>query len=75
MKALLTIGCALVLAGIVLLINGGFSFTEMKKDTRLDYIHMLRPSERGSFPKVPVIAGALILGGLGLAILGARAED
>ncbi|MEG9432206.1 DUF3185 domain-containing protein [Terriglobus sp. ADX1] len=73
MKGLTIVGVVLVLAGIITLVTGGFSFKEKKQDAKLGPIQVSHTEEH-SFPIGPVVSGVLIVAGLGLAVAGARSK-
>ena len=73
MKGLVIVGVVLILAGILSLVTGGFSFKEKKQDAKLGPIQVSHTEEH-SFPIGPVVSGVLIVAGLGLAVAGARSK-
>ncbi|SEC57447.1 DUF3185 domain-containing protein [Terriglobus roseus] len=71
MKALVVVGVVLILAGVASLVTGGFSFTHQKKDVDAGPIQISHESTK-HVPVGPIVAGVLIVCGLGLTVVGAK---
>ena len=56
-------GIVLIIAGIVALIYGGFSYTHQKKVVDIGPIEA-RTTERETFPVPPIAGGAAVLAGI-----------
>lgn len=71
MRATTIIGILLIVAGVLALAYGGFSFTRREKVIDLGPIEATRTS-RETVPLPPILGGAAIVGGIALLVVGAR---
>ncbi|HET7511213.1 MAG TPA: DUF3185 domain-containing protein [Chthoniobacterales bacterium] len=72
MKPTGIIGIILIVAGIIALAYGGFSFKEHKKDVDIGPVQ-IGHTEKHSVPIPPIAGGAAIAAGIVLVIVGRRA--
>ena len=73
MKGLTIVGVVLILAGIIGLITGGFSFSHQKKDVDAGPIQISHESTK-HVPVSPIISGVAIVAGLALVVTGAKSR-
>lgn len=70
MKPALIVGIILVVAGVVSLALGGFTYTERESVVQVGPLEV-SAQEKKRFPISPAAAGVIIAGGLVLVIVGA----
>ena len=73
MKGLVIVGVVLILAGVLGLVSGGFSFSHQKKDVSAGPIQISHESTKQG-PVSPIISGVVIVLGLGLVVTGAKSR-
>ncbi len=71
MRGLLIVGVVLILAGVLGLVSGGFSFSHQKKDVSAGPIQISHESTK-HVPMSPAVCGVVIVLGLGLVVTGAK---
>jgi hypothetical protein len=71
MKPGAVVGALLILAGIIMLSVGGFSFTSQERVADVGPIEVTAERER-SVPLPPILAGLAIVGGLALIVTSRR---
>jgi drug/metabolite transporter (DMT)-like permease len=71
MKPGAVVGALLILAGIIMLAVGGFSFTSRERVADVGPIEVTAERER-SVPLPPILAGLAIVGGLALIVTSRR---
>ena len=71
MKTTMVLGILLVIAGMLVLIYQGFSYTDRDKVLDIGPIEA-HTETRKTVPISPVVGGIALVGGLGFILLGAR---
>lgn len=73
MKPLVIVGIILIVAGVVALAYGGFSFTTTEKVAEIGPLKLEKEKQRGvAIP--PILGGAALVGGVVLVIVGSRSR-
>ena len=73
MKPVTIIGIVLILLGIVGFALGGFSFTHEKKVVDMGPVQ-INHKQTETVPIPPVLSAIALIGGIGLAVVGARSK-
>jgi len=71
MKASVIVGIVLIVAGVLALAYGGFSYTREKEVLDLGPIEATAET-RETVPLPPILGGAAIIGGIALVVVGSR---
>ena len=73
MKPIVIVGIILIIAGVVALAYGGFSFTTTEKVAEIGPLKLEKEKTKGvAIP--PIIGGAALVAGVALVIVGARSR-
>lgn len=73
MKPITIVGIVLIILGIIGFSLGGFSFTHQKKDVDLGPLQISHQQTK-TVPIPPLLSVIVLVGGIGLAVAGARAR-
>jgi hypothetical protein len=73
MKGTQILGIVLIVAGVLLLAYGGFSYTKREKVLDVGPIEATAEQHK-TVPVPPIIGGAAIIGGIALLVVGSRSR-
>jgi uncharacterized membrane protein YidH (DUF202 family) len=71
MKGTQLLGIVLIVAGVLLLAYGGFSYTKREKVLDIGPVEATTEQHR-TVPVPPIVGGAAVIGGIALLVVGSR---
>jgi hypothetical protein len=71
MKGTQILGIVLIIAGVLLLAYGGFSYTKREKVLDIGPVEATTEQHR-TVPVPPIVGGAAVIGGIALLVVGSR---